>query len=220
MPELTPKIIRSRRSTISLLVTEEGTLIVKAPFYLPTPLIQKFLDEKENWINKSLQKVHATKPYKKMYTEGEEFMVLGKTYKLHFTDSKKITLTPTTLQFPKFLTFRIQKELEAWYIKNAKKIIKKRVEHYAKLMKTNYKSILLSDTKSKWGTCFEDNSLQFNWRLLMAPLMVLDYVVIHELAHTSEKHHRAEFWRKVRFFTPAYKQHRKWLDRNMRILTI
>lgn len=90
----------------------------------------------------------------------------------------------------------------------------------SKKMNTKYKSIRFSDTFSKWGTCFPDNSLQSNWRLIMTPITVINYVVVHELAHTTEKNHGSRFWNKVSLYTPAYKQHRKWLDKNKHLLSV
>jgi predicted metal-dependent hydrolase len=92
--------------------------------------------------------------------------------------------------------------------------------HHGLKMNATHSGLMFSDTKSKWGTCMHDNRLQFNWRLVMAPRMVLDYVVIHELAHTKEKNHGRNFWAKVRAFTPAYRQHRKWLTDNAHLLTV
>jgi len=143
-------------------------------------------------------------------------------YKLKVGNYKNIHIDPPTdgLNFPNFLIFRAKKELDSWYIKQAKEIITKRVEHYSKIMQTSYKNISFSDTKSKWGSCGPDNALQFNWRLIMAPPLVTDYVIVHELAHTIEKNHSRDFWKKVELYKPAYRQYRKWLETNSHRLVI
>lgn len=215
-----PHIIRSRRNSLTLHVGMDGKVIVKAPLFVPNFVIKKFVTEKEAWIQKSLVKIEERKPVKKLYKEGEMFLFLGKQYPLKFTDTIYVQLKNNALYLPKASIFRAQKELNAWYLKQAKEIITKRLAFHAKRMHTQYKDLLFSDTKSKWGTCFPDNSLQFNFRLVMAPLMVLDYVVIHELAHTTEKGHGNAFWRRVRLFTPAYKQHRKWLEEHAHLLVV
>lgn len=148
------------------------------------------------------------------------FYFLGAPRSLTFYDGLAINVKEDKLFFPKALKFRLQKELESWYKKQAQEIISERVEIKAREMKAEFLSIFYSDTSSKWGTCFADNALQFNWRLVMAPVMVIDYVVIHELTHTTEKHHQDSFWRKVRLYTPAYRQHRKWLEQNQHLLRI
>jgi len=213
-----PKIIHSKRSSISLQVTKKGELLIKAPLFVPNFVIQKFMDSKKDWIENALKKIQNSTPIIKEYKVDEEFLFLGNKYFLTFYSGIEIITKEDRLLFPKVLMFRIEKELKNWYQKKARDTISKRVQIRAKEMKTSYKILLFSDTKSKWGTCGPDNSLQFNWRLIMAPLMVLDYVVIHELAHTIEKNHGRGFWNKVSIFTPAYKQHRKWLNENAKLL--
>lgn len=213
-----PKIVRSHRSSIQLSISKEGELVVKAPYLAPKFVIMQFVNSKIDWIEKTMEKVQKRIPKKRVYEEGEEFLYLGGVYKLKFYNGLKIVPKEGVLYFPKALEFRIQKELHIWYEKQAADIISKRVEYHSEKMNAMYKDIFFSDTSSKWGTCFADNRLQFNWRLVMTPLMILDYVVIHELTHTTEKHHQDSFWRRVRQFTPAYRQHRKWLEENAGLL--
>lgn len=214
------KIIRSNRVSISLQVEDNGELIIKAPCLMPKFLINRFIKEKNDWILETLEKINKTKSVKRKYVEGEKFLFLGKEYSLHLGNYSKIFLENNNLNFPKVLFFRIEKELKDWYIKNAKEKINQRLEFHSRKMGREYKTIIFSDTKSKWGTCFHDNSLQFNFRLIMAPLMVMDYVIIHELTHIREKNHSFKFWKNVELFTPAYKQHRKWLKENGKTLMI
>lgn len=206
-----PTIQRSFRNSISLHITREGEIVVKAPHLIPNSVINAFLREKEPWILAALQKVHTRQPRGRKYKEGEKFYFLGIERSLRFYNGIEIKVEEETLFFPKALEFRIQKELQQWFEQKAREKIMQRLEFHSNIMQVSYSRLLFSDTKSKWGTCFPDNSLQFNWRLIMAPLIVLDYVIIHELAHTTEKNHSASFWRRVGRFTPAYKQHRKWL---------
>lgn len=216
----TPRIIRSHRLSISIHVTRNGELVVKAPKFAPDFMIRNFLSEKEDWIEKTMQKVHTRLPQRKKYSEGEEFYFLGTPRTLTFYNGTTIIVKGTKLLFPKALQFRLQKELGDWFVRQAKDTIMQRLEVKSQEMHATFGSVRFSDTSSKWGTCFPDNSLQFNWRLIMAPLMVLDYVVIHELSHTTEKNHSDSFWRKVRQYTPAYRQHRKWLNDNAHLLTV
>lgn len=214
----TPTIIRERRSSISIQITREGEVIVKAPKLMPMFFIKQFLKQKEDWIIKKTKKFQE-KPLKaRQYMQGEEFWYLGKTYILNIGNFKEISVT-TTFNFPKVLLFRIQKELESWYKKQAKEIIGKRLVHQAEKMQAKYTTVMYSDTKSKWGTCGPENDLQFNWRLVMAPLIVLDYVVIHELSHTKHKNHGENFWREVSKHSIGYKSYRKWLNEHAHLLT-
>lgn len=220
MQNITPHILRSRRNSLTIQITPSGEVIVKAPYLMPKFLINQFLTAKEEWIQKMLAKVSQKKIPEKNYTEGKSFFYLGKEYVLTLSNEITITIQDNTLFFPKALLFRMQKELSNWYTNQAKTIITKRVVYHAEKMGVTYAGLLFSDTKSKWGTCFPNNSLQFNWRLVMAPIMVIDYVVIHELSHVTHKNHSHAFWRNVSRFTPAYKQHRKWLNDHGHLLEI
>lgn len=215
-----PQIVRSRRASIAIHIEKDGSVIVKAPLLVPNFVIKKFIQEKSDWIEKTRAKLTKRKPAQKTYQEGEAFLFLGKEHTFTPANTTQIVLKNEKLYFPKAALFRAQKELTSWYMQQAKDIITKRLEFHAKKMHVEYKHLLFSDTKSKWGTCFPDNSLQFNWRLVMTPLMVLDYVVIHELTHITEKNHGDAFWRRVRLFTPAYKQHRKWIEENAHLLMV
>lgn len=220
MPSIpTPKIVRSIRRTLSLHISPSGGLIVKAPLFLPERFIHNFIKEKEDWILKAIEKVGSRKKPQKSYEEGEEFLYLGQVYKLRIGDFKEISVDES-LNYPRAIKFRIQKELTDWYVKQAKKEITTQVDTFSQQINTKYKNLRFSDTSSKWGSCAPDNSLQFNWRLIMAPLRVINYVVIHELAHTVEKNHGSRFWSKVASYSPAYKQHRKWLDKNKHLLVV
>ncbi|OGG15479.1 hypothetical protein A3D77_06540 [Candidatus Gottesmanbacteria bacterium RIFCSPHIGHO2_02_FULL_39_11] len=208
------ELIRSHRSSLSLQINLHGKLVVKAPHLMPMFLINRFVNEKSEWIDKHLKGVQKSYVNRlEEMQEGNEFLYLGNLYKLEIGNYKEVTVGDK-LYFPKFLSFRLKKEVTEWYIRQAKKIITQRVIYYSAIMKKNYKSIIYSDTTSKWGSCSVDNRLQFNWRLIMSSILVLDYVVVHELVHTTEKNHRRKFWKEVEKYKPAYKQYIKWLKEN------
>jgi len=210
----TYQVTRSRRRSISLQINHNGELIVKAPYLLPAFVVHQFVRNKSDWIEKQMKLVtrfHAVK--KGDVAEGDEYPFLGETYILHAGNYKRIHIA-NTLNIPTFLMFRVKKELTDWYIKQAKEILTERVNYNATIMNTSFVRITFSDTTSKWGSCGHDNALQFNWRLIMAPLLIIDYVVVHELAHTKEKNHGANFWKEVSRYKPAYRQYVKWLRAN------
>jgi len=205
------KITHSHRKTIGLHVLSDGTVEVKAPFLMPKFFINRFIDANREWIEKRTKLIQKKKTLKKTYTHGETFLYLGNEHTLHTGDFLNIQIQDDKLFFPKALQFRAKKEIENWYIRQAKEVITSEVKRHATEMNTSYKSITFSDTKSQWGRCTHDNRLQFSWRLVMTPLLVLRYVVVHELAHTLEKNHSFLFWSKVRAVNPSYKQQIKWL---------
>lgn len=208
------QIKRMHRKTMSLQVLSDGSLIVKAPILIPKFIINEFLKKNEEWINKHVGVKKRGNTQAKTYQEGEKFLLLGKEYPLKFENVTGIQISGNFLIFPTALKFRAKKEIENWYIKQAKEMITSQVEKHAKEMQTSYISITYSDTRSKWGSCTHDNRLQFNWRLVMAPPLVIRYVVVHELAHTIEKNHSRVFWKKVASINPSYKEQIKWLKKN------
>jgi predicted metal-dependent hydrolase len=205
------KIIRSHRRTLALQILPDHTLVVKAPALMPKIFIDRFIRDNSEWIEKRQKLIENRKVIKRQYSQGESFWFLGKEYKLKIGNYQEIGLQGENLRFPSFLQFRIQKELSSWYINQGRKTITEQVEKYAKEMGAKYISLTFSDTRSKWGSCTSDNRLFFSWRLVMAPLLVLNYVVVHELAHTKEKNHSRAFWSKVRLYNPSYRQQIKWL---------
>jgi len=202
-------IIRSDRRSISVHIEPDGEVVVKAPKRIADRNIKQFISEHSDWIEKHLSIVRSR--LQKNQIAEDEYLFLGKTLKLKEDNIQTIKMEGDFIFFPKALVFRKEKELKSWYIKQAEKIIPKQIDLYAARMKTNYRSVLFSDTRSKWGSCSHDNRLQFSWRLVMAPLLVINYVVIHELSHTMEKNHTQMFWMKVRSQNPSYKQQIKWL---------
>lgn len=210
-------VVRSDRRTIALQITPDGSLLVKAPSRMSDRKIEEFVTDHTDWIEKKLHVVSKHVSHKR---KEDEYLFLGKTVTLHPGNYTNIVLQGDELLFPVGLLFRKEKELMKWYIEQAKKIITEQVEKYAKEMDTDFKEITFSDTRSQWGRCTSDNRLQFSWRLVMAPLLVLNYVVIHELAHTKEKNHSQMFWMKVRNYNPSCKMQIKWLKENGHTLTV
>jgi predicted metal-dependent hydrolase len=104
--------------------------------------------------------------------------------------------------------------LEQWYKQKAKEKITPLVERYAKQLGVEYNTILISDLKYRWGSCTLKGNLNFNWRLIKAPQFVINYVVIHELAHLIELNHSERFWNIVKVQMPNYLEAKEWLKGN------
>lgn len=107
-----------------------------------------------------------------------------------------------------------EKRLEAPYRNAAKDYIPKRVAYFAEILDVTYGNITIRDQKTRWGSCSSSGNLNFNWRLILAPPKVLDYVVVHELCHRIEMNHSERFWAQVEKVIPEYKEYRKWLKEN------
>lgn len=112
--------------------------------------------------------------------------------------------------------------LESWYKQQARKIILERVYLYSTRFGLRFNSVTVGKVAAttRWGSCSSDKNLNFNWKLIMAPLSVIDFVVVHELAHLSELNHSRSFWENVRKMLPLYREYRTWLKRNGHLLTL
>lgn len=109
---------------------------------------------------------------------------------------------------------RLSEEEYQRYRELAGRVIARRAEEYARQMQVTYKRITIRDQKTRWGSCSVKGNLNFNWRLILAPAEVLDYVVVHELAHLKEMNHSGRFWKQVETVMPDFAKHRLWLKQN------
>ena len=211
------KIIRSKRRTIGLQITSDGCLYVRSPRSASLSEIHSFILKKKNWILKNqkrmAERVRAFQP--RAFTDGETLPFLGQTYKLSIEKDQN---TPPYLNngFHLAQTHRNQARqlLTAWYIEQAAGIIPQRVRHFAGLHGLHPGRIRISHTRKRWGSCGFRGSLNFSWRLILAPIDAIDYVIVHELAHLREKNHSSRFWRKVDEMLPGYEKYRIWLREN------
>jgi predicted metal-dependent hydrolase len=215
------KIIRSRRRTLSISVNNIGQFIVRAPLPLAEHAIIDFINRKREWVHKRKKTIKKrmaeVKP--KVFVEDEEFMFLGRNYKLKLVAGDQIQLSQY-LEFPVRFLPKANYFLLRWYKRQALSVIGERVKLCSELMGLRAKSIRITSARTRWGSCSRENGLNFTWRLIMAPLDIVDYVVVHELAHISEKNHSLKFWNKVKSCFCDFKQRRTWLKVNGYLLMV
>jgi len=215
-------IIRSKRRTISLEITYDAKIVIKAPHYVSLNYLEDFVLRKKEWISKKLQVIQEKNAVKskRKFSDTGKILFLGKEFDICFNpNSKRITIADKLLIPIKYKT-DAKKFIINWYKKQTKKILNKRVEEIAKLFGFIYKSIRISDAKTRWGSCSGKNNLNFAWRIIMAPIQIIDYVIIHELVHTQIKNHSREYWNKVMSICPNCKIYRKWLKDNGHLLSL
>jgi predicted metal-dependent hydrolase len=223
MPEIpVEKIIRSRRKTIALEVSPQATLIVRAPHRVPQAYIDALIQEKSAWIKKKMGEMRARPQAPlRLYEEGEVFWFLGRQYPLHITDEPKDTIVRTDrLCVPRALLPDIHNAIQRWYVAEAKKEIHARCMYFS--MMTGYAptSLRITGARTRWGSCTYKGGLNFSWRLVQAPLSIVDYVIVHELVHLRQHDHSKRFWEKVEALMPDYRERREWLRENERLLRI
>ena len=214
------KIIRSRRRTIALMVTPEATLVIRAPLWTPRWHIDKFIHQERAWIAKKLREIQSRpQAVKHEFLAGEAFLYLGKRYRLRYSDVSTISLDEW-LTVPNARRPHVRESLTAWYQSQAARMIHSRVRLFTQKMGVVPTRVKISKAQTRWGSCGHGDSINLNWRLVMAPLAVLDYVVVHELAHVDHKHHGTRFWEAVAQILPDYRRSRTWIKANGHLLKI
>lgn len=211
------QLIRSKRKSIALEIKDDGALVVRAPFFVKDESIQKFVDQKQDWINKVYQRVRQrlAQIRPKQFSEGEKFLYLGNEYPLHIAEDMfgKLIFEDQFILSARYLP-KAHRLFERWYKEEAFSVFTKRCRFYAERMGVHYKRLKLTSPKHRWGSCHPKGSLCFNWRLVMAPLEILDYVVVHELAHLRQPNHSSRFWAEVEKVIPHHCDAKKWLKEN------
>ena len=205
------QIIRSNRKTLSVCIDCFGKLTVRAPRRCTGERIFAFLQEKEAWILRQKAKTKGAGidlPNENL--NGYFLLLLGEKHRITLTSGEYIRFEPDKKEI--FVPEKNAKErLVKWLKENAKRIFTEWTFRRAKEMQTQVCEVAISSARSKWGSCSFDNKIRYSFRLLYAPKEVIDYVIVHELAHTKHKNHSPAFWREVQKWDQGYKQKRKWL---------
>lgn len=210
------KLVRAKRRTIALIIERDGSLTVRAPKRVLLGDIEQFIHEKSGWILRTQEKLKSIAQMpKKEYLEGEQFLYLGNSYELRLVPPQRPALKfDRGFKLGKTAQKRGEAVFTKWYKQQAFQIISERTSQHSKQYGFMPKQVKISSAKRRWGSCSPDGTLNFTWRLIMAPLSVVDYVVIHELVHLRIKNHSQKFWKAVEAIMPEYKIHKKWLREN------
>ena len=197
--------------------------MVRAPLRMSMIHIQEFVQNHARWIREKQSKIKSSpSPQRKQYISGETFLYLGQEYQLAVVEHQRHALTFMGSRFH-LANSHIPKGKEAfvrWYKARALAVISERVSFHANQNHFKYQKIRISSARTRWGSCSSNGTLSFTWRLVMASLEVIDYVVIHELVHTRIKNHSPKFWHLVADVLPEYKQYVFWLKKNGQFLTL
>jgi predicted metal-dependent hydrolase len=221
MPIPISRLVRSRRKTIALVIESDGKLTVRAPLRMTQARIRLFVDEHAGWIEKNQAKVRNFLPVSpKGYVEGEKFLYLGKFYPLNIVPRQRsaLTFTGEAFRMAKSAQPKAAEIFSRWYKEQATLLLFERVLLLSGMTGFQYKKLRISSARTRWGSCSSLGTLSFTYRLVMAPLPVVDYVVLHELVHTQVRNHSKTFWSKVGKIMPDYKTRLAWLKKNGKFL--
>ena len=214
------ELIYKKRTTIGIYIDLYGNVEVQAPKGTSEESVLQLLEGKWDLIQQRTKEMkdRTVGHMEKVYDHGESFLYLGNTYPILISQDTDIKKDNVVLEENKLHVYvkqqedeRIKQALKRFYYRQCKALVEKRVQFYQSNFRVKPRSIRISDSKSTWGTCDSMRQLTFNWKLAMAPLKVIDYVVVHEMCHMVHMNHDRSFWRLVGKIIPDYEQRENWL---------
>ncbi|HBJ2611226.1 TPA: M48 family metallopeptidase [Clostridium botulinum] len=207
-----------KRKTISIKIGKEFIIEVTAPLGTNEYTIEQVLKKEEKWIIKKIKKLKEVENFNGYYYLGElYYLKIKEVRSLYFKlelDSNKfmVYINPGILKEKREVI--IKDNLEKFYKEKAVKVLKERTDYYSNILKVAPKNIVIKNQKTLWGSCSSKGNINYNYKIVMAPLKILDYIVVHELCHLVHMNHSKDFWQLVESIIPDFKERRNWLKEN------
>lgn len=226
------QIVFSKRRTVGIEVSPDGTVTVRAPFRMPKKDIEQIIMSKLDWIEQKRRMFHkkaekANRVLNTDYAEGSLMPYRGERYPIRRSfhqDLKKVIVsfdgTEFSVQYGNEDSESIRQAFLVWYKKAAKEEFLRRVKYYKDIMQESVGTIRIKEQKSCYGSCSTKRNLNFNWKCILAPPEILDYIVVHELCHLRHMNHSKEFWAEVENILPDYAKAKRWLKDNGILLEV
>lgn len=209
-----------KRTSMGISIDLYGNVVVQAPKGTPDEFVFQLLEDKWDWIQQKLQEMkdRMLGPKEKVYDHDESFLFLGNAYPIQISKDNTIKQDHVVFEGDKLHIYvkqvedeKIKQALKRFYYQQCKALVEKSIHSYQSNFKIKPRSIRISDNNRTWGTCDSKLQLTFNWKLAMAPLKVIDYVVVHEMCHMVHLNHDRSFWRLVGKIIPDYEALENWL---------
>ncbi|MBX0358364.1 M48 family metallopeptidase [Halobacillus sp. Nhm2S1] len=218
------ELLNMKRKDLKITVDLVNGVQVAAPEETSLETIEKAIKQRASWITSKLREIEQvhTPSFKKEYVSGEKFPYLGRHYRLKvhkeavptpvlkFHQGKFIAIVPRDWEYE-----QVEKVLEAkliqWYRDHGIVKVKERAEIYKEILGVSPNSLQLRTQHKRWGTCTPNGDIYLNWRIVMAPVSVIDYVIVHELAHLIVPEHNEKFWNVVQSVLFDYEKSKEWL---------
>lgn len=214
----------AKRKSVGLTVRDSQSLEVAAPAKMKLADVDEVVRERAHWVRKKWAMFAELERARRdaTFEPGELWPFRGSTYPLHISEradakSGSVVLDgKLNVTIPGGLSGNARREavraaLWAWYRRDAERWLRERVDHYSARYGFAPRALKVKDVKSRWGSCSVNGNLNFNWRLVLAPPPVVDYVVVHELCHLRHPNHSKRFWNLVRSILPDYETQKAWL---------
>ena len=208
------------RKTTDIVIERDGVIRVRPPLQMTPEQVDETVFSKRLWIYRNLAEwrdLNATHDERE-WVNGEAFLYLGNSYRLSLVDEQE---EPLKLKDGRFQLLRTvlsqggqdaaQLAFEAFYKEKGQARISKRVEYFAPRVGVVAGDVQIKDLGYRWANCLPSGALHFHWKCLMAPLTVIDYVIVHELCHLRHRDHSDAFWNEVDKVMPQYRERKEWL---------
>ncbi len=214
---ITYQLKKSDRKTMSIYVRNDGTVEVLAPESMTDDAIEEQVQAKAYKIYAHLaefEDLNSTARTRE-YVGGESFLYLGRNYRLYIApESDTLEFRDNAFCGPKASQARYRELFTEFYRKKAKEKLPKRTADFADQMGLDYRKLRFMDLKTRWASCNEKGDLNFHWKVMMAPMNIVDYIIVHELAHLKHRSHTQSFWALVDSVLPDYLERKNWLRIN------
>jgi len=219
--ELEYKVVFSRRKTLTITVERDRSVVVMAPEGTPSDRIHEIVESRKLWLYEKIRHTRKSDPLPhppgKELVTGESLLYLGRHYRIELVDGGHQVEFDAKFLVPRKLAGQ-PGVIQDWYVARAAEKILPRVAVHARNLGVSYKEARIGDGKYRWGSCTPNDNVIFNWRLIKAPMFVIDYVLVHELAHLIEPNHTARFWNIVRAQASTMEKAKAWLQQNGALL--
>lgn len=207
------------RKRLTINVERDKSIVVLAPENTSDEKINQVIESKKMWIYKKLSHPQKLQPKPhapgKEIVNGESLYYLGQQYSVEINDTTKQGIKfDNKFYFPRQSSSKNKELLKEWYKYKAKEIIIPRTNQYVKDLGVTIKAVKIVDNKYRWGSCTPKNNINISWRLIKAPMFVIDYIIVHELAHLIEANHTPEFWNILKAKLTKIEKAKLWLKEN------
>ena len=212
------EIVRSDRKTLSIEVHHQKVK-VRAPKKAPEDWIESFVYQKAKWIARKLVEQAEKHENRLKLHDGERISFMGLQRTLSISQGKtkvRVCDNDLLIQNKDLSHDSITKQLDRWLLSQARELLPKKVETWAKVMGLQKKltGVRFRKTKTQWGHCTRQGTVQLNQLILLTPMSVIDYLIIHELSHLKHMNHSKRFWSLVQKYCPDYQRAELWLKQH------
>ncbi len=213
------KLVRMNRKSLSMSIDKDGVPLIKAPYSVSCDVINKFYNDRLDWVKarKTLYEEREIKRRETLCSEVDFLPLFGKNYPVTH-ESREYGFDWKSFNLPRDNFAFLKPFIVSMYRKIAAADIPKRVKKYASLVNVEPSAVKITSASTRWGSCSSKGSLNFSWKLIIAPDDVIDYVVVHELCHIKHMDHSPEFWSEVEKIIPDWQKKRDLLKDVQRLI--